>query len=206
MNNCLQRDMLWKVWMYMAGRGSGKTRTGSEWIRELVKQGASHIALIGATAADVRDVMVEGPAGIIQCCQEWDAKDDGTIVGRPLYETSKRRLTWKNGATATMFSADEPERLRGPQHEYIWGDEIGSWRRLDAFDQAMLGLRLGTKPRMLLTSTPRRNRVIKEYYKRGLDPDDKEVVLTTGSSERNEINLAPGVLDELRKAIQGNVN
>ena len=199
----LPQETAWKYWMYMAGRGSGKTRTGAEWVRDLVKGGARRGSLIAPTAADARDVMVEGESGIISICQAWDVMHDGTLLGRPLYEPSKRRITWSNGAAVTMYSADEPERLRGPQHEFIWADEIGAWRYMEALDQALLGLRLGLRPQVLLSTTPRQNRVIKEMYTRGLDPDDKEVILTRGSSERNEANLAPGVLQELRKRYAG---
>src|ERR1700726_3996164 len=109
----------WRVWLLLAGRGFGKTRCGAEWVRAEVKAGRRRIALVGPTAADARDVMVEGEAGILAISPDHE---------RPLYEPSKRRLTWRNGAVATTFSADEPERLRGPQHDAAWCDELGESR------------------------------------------------------------------------------
>ena len=106
----------WRVWLLMAGRGFGKTRCGAEWVRAEVKAGRRRIALVAPTAADARDVMVEGKSGILAISPDHE---------RPLYEPSKRRLTWPNGAIATTYSADEPERLRGPQHDAAWCDELG---------------------------------------------------------------------------------
>jgi phage terminase large subunit-like protein len=106
----------WRVWLYLAGRGSGKTRSGAEWVRAQVALGRRRIALVAPTAADARDVIVEGESGILAV---------SPAVNRPIYEPSKRRLTWPNGAIATTYSADEPERLRGPQHDCAWCDELG---------------------------------------------------------------------------------
>lgn len=107
----------WRVWLFLAGRGAGKTRSGSEWIRKRVRLGFNRICLIAPTAADVRDVMIEGESGILACAWAGDRDVKGDSVGVPRYEPSKRRLTWKNGAQATAFSAEEPDRLRGPQHD-----------------------------------------------------------------------------------------
>ena len=112
----------------MAGRGFGKTRCGAEWVRAEVKAGRRRIALVGPTAADARNVMVEGASGILAISPDPE---------RPLYEPSKRRLTWPNGAVATTYSADEPERLRGPQHDAAWCDELGAWRYPEAWDMLM---------------------------------------------------------------------
>ena len=104
----------WRVWLLLAGRGFGKTRTGAELVRARVEaHTARRIALVAPTAADARDVMVEGESGLLAIAPPGD---------RPLYEPSKRRLTWPNGAVATTYSADEPERLRGPQHDFAWCD------------------------------------------------------------------------------------
>src|SRR6516165_10379393 len=135
----------WRVWLLMAGRGFGKTRCGAEWVRAEVKAGRRRIALVGPTAADARNVMVEGASGIL-------AISPGPE--RPLYEPSKRRLTWPNGAVATTYSADEPERLRGPQHDAAWCDELGAWRYPEAWDMLMFGMRLGADPRTVVTTTP----------------------------------------------------
>ena len=102
----------WRVWLLLAGRGFGKSRTGAEWVREQVESGRSRrIALVAPTAADVRDVMIEGESGLLAICPPWNM---------PVYESSKRRLTWPNGAIATTYSAEEPDRLRGPQHDAAW--------------------------------------------------------------------------------------
>ena len=109
----------WDIWLILSGRGWGKTRTGAEWVKECVAKGYKRIALIGETAADARDVMVEGVSGILSVYPEGE---------RPLYEPSKRRLTWPNGAVATTFNATEPDQLRGPQFDLAWCDELAKWR------------------------------------------------------------------------------
>ena len=129
----------WRTWLYLAGRGAGKTRSGAEWIHEQVAAGRRRIALVAPTAADVRDVMVEGESGILAV---------SPAGKRPTYEPSKRRLTWPNGAIATTYSAEEPERLRGPQHDCAWCDEMGAWRYPEAWDMLMFGLRLAELRRL----------------------------------------------------------
>ena len=131
----------WRVWLYLAGRGSGKTRTGAEFVRASVKAGCRRIALVAPTAADARDVMVEGESGILGVSPP---------ATRPIYELSKRRVTWRNRAIATTYSADEPERLRGPQHDAAWCDEVAAWRYPEAWDMLMFGLRLGKNPRVMV--------------------------------------------------------
>lgn len=180
-------DWLW--WLVKAGRGFGKTRTGAEWVRMRVAEGARAIALIGPTAADARDTMVElGPGSILKNSPPWDLPD---------YEPSKRRLTWKNGAVATLFSADEPERLRGPQHDTIWADELGAWKyQQETWDQAAFGLRLGS-PRGIITTTPRTTPVMRELLR------DPMVRVTHGSTYDNAANLARTFLDRLRRKYEG---
>ena len=138
----------WRTWVLCAGRGFGKTRTGAEWVNWIATTGqARRIGLIGATSADVRDVMIEGESGIMAIAADAD---------RPLYEPSKRRLTWPNGAIATAYSADQPDRLRGPQHDALWADELCAWRYPDdTWSMAMFGLRLGRDPKVVVTTTPR---------------------------------------------------
>ena len=132
----------WSTWMLLAGRGFGKTRAASEWVKESVETGqARHVAIVGATAADTRDVCIEGPSGLLAISSEWN---------RPNYEPSKRRLTWPGGATATMFSAEEPDRLRGPNHDLAWCDELASWANAQStWDTLQMTLRLGVRPRVL---------------------------------------------------------
>ena len=138
----------WRVWLLLAGRGFGKTRTGAEYVRAVVKSGvARRIALVAPTALDARSIMVEGESGLLSI---------GPAHERPEYEPSLHRLTWKKyGAVATLFSADEPNRLRGPQHDLAWCDELAAWRYPGAWDMLMFGLRLGQDPRCVVTTTPR---------------------------------------------------
>ena len=143
----------WRVWLICAGRGFGKTRAGAEWVRDIARHdGNARIALVGASLGEVRSVMVEGESGIL-------AAAPGTLA--PTYEPSLRRLVWPNGAQAFLYSAGEPESLRGPQHSHAWCDEIAKWdnaggRAIAAWDNLQLGMRLGAHPRLLATSTPRR--------------------------------------------------
>lgn len=162
----------------LAGRGGGKTRAGAEWVRgEVEGNRASRIALIAETAADGRDVLVEGESGLLAVSPPWN---------RPNYEPSKRRLTWPNGAIATLYDATEPDQLRGPQHDLAWSDETAKYRYAqDVWDNLLLGLRLGTKPRWMATTTPRPIKLIRNLTK------DPHVVLTRFSSRDNLSNLAP---------------
>jgi predicted phage terminase large subunit-like protein len=180
----------WVVWLQLSGRGFGKTRSGSEWTHMQIRGGCSRLALVGATAADVRDIMVEGESGILACSPKHD---------RPEYQPGLRRLTWRNGAIATCYSADEPDRLRGPQHDGAWGDEIASWRYPDAWDQLMFGLRIGKNPRVVATTTPRPVKLIRELLAR----EGKDVVVTRGRTLENAANLAPAFLSEIMRRYEG---
>jgi phage terminase large subunit-like protein len=179
----------WRIWLLLAGRGFGKTRSGAEWVREQVEDGlAKRIALVAPTAADARDVMVEGESGLLAIAP----KDD-----RPLYEPSKRRLTWANGAIATLFSADEPERLRGPQFDAAWCDELAAWRFPEAWDMLMMGLRLGEHPRVVATTTPKPVRLIRALLQA---PD---CIVTRGTTRENADHLAPSFLSAILKQYEG---
>lgn len=181
----------WRVWLIMAGRGFGKTRTGAEFIREQVATGrAKRVALVGATAADVRDTMIEGESGLLSVFPPDQ---------RPRYEPSKRRVTFHNGATATAYSADEPDRLRGPNHDLAWADELAAWRYPDAWDQLMFGLRLGDRPRAIVTTTPRPIPIIRRLTAL----QDGTVHITRGSTYENSANLADAFLNEMRKRYEG---
>lgn len=177
----------WVYWLILAGRGFGKTRTGAEVIREWVKT-SNYVNLIGATAGDVRDIMVEGESGILACCSEGE---------RPYYKKSEAKLEWPNGAVSLCFSADEPERLRGKQHEKLWADELASWQYAAAWDQAKFGLRLGERPQAIITTTPKPKRVITELI------GDVKCVVTRGSSYENRENLAPNFFDEIVAKYEG---
>ena len=187
--NQLPPDGAWRVWLVLAGRGFGKTRTGAEMIRARVAARMAHrLALIAPTAGDARDIMVEGESGILAVSPPWE---------RPRYEPSKRRLTWPNGALATVFSADGPERLRGPQHDAAWCDELASWRNPEAWDMLMFGLRLGTDPRVVVTTTPRATSLL-----RGLIADPT-VMVTRASTYENRANLAPAFLGQIISKYRG---
>jgi len=178
----------WRTWLILAGRGWGKTRTGAEWVLDRIEDGYERIALVGPTAADVRDVMVEGESGLLAV-----APDDMA----PNYEPSKRRITFANGALCTTFSADEPDRLRGPQHDAGWCDEIAAWRYPEAWDQLQFGLRLGTDPRCIVTTTPRPTREVRELVKA------TTTVVTRGSTFDNADNLAPAFLERILAKYEG---
>jgi len=168
----------WSIWLILAGRGYGKTRVISEWVREQVNgKKAARIALVAPTAADVRDVLVEGPSGIMACCPDWE---------RPVYESSKRRLTFPNGAVAITYSADEPERLRGPQHDASACDELAAWRYPESWDMLMFGLRMGNDPRCVIATTPKPIKLLKSLLAR----DGADVIVTRGSTYENRVNLA----------------
>lgn len=179
----------WRVWLLNAGRGFGKTRTGAETVREAVEQrGYRRLALVGPTAGDVRDVMVEGESGILAI---------SSPEQRPEYEPSKRRLTWPCGAVATCYSADKPDRLRGPQHDFFWADEIAAWQYPDAWDQLMFGLRLGHDPRGVATTTPRPKTLIRELLSAATTH------VTHGSTYDNAANLATAFLDTILAKYEG---
>ena len=179
----------WRIWLILAGRGFGKTRTGAETVRGWIESGTyGRLHLVGPTASDVRDVMVEGESGILNVSPpDW----------RPNYEPSKRRLTWPNGATATLFSADEPDRLRGPQCEGFWADELAAWRYPEAWDQLMFGLRLGTDPRGIVTTTPRPTAIVRDLVKKGTTE------ITTGTTYENRANLAAAFFESIISKYEG---
>jgi phage terminase large subunit-like protein len=187
----------WRYWLILAGRGFGKTRTGGEWIRKRIRQGARQIILAGPTSGDIRDAMIEGESGILAKSPPWD---------RPEYEPSKMRLTWRSGARALLISADEPDRFRNKQCDTFWLDELGAWRFEDAWNQLLFGFRLGdaygVTPRGCITTTPRPTPLIKELAKRGqLDPTD--VRLVRGKSQENRHNLAKAFVDSIITRYQG---
>lgn len=144
--------------------------------------------LIGATADDARDIMIEGESGILAVCPDNE---------RPQYVASKRRLEWPNGAISLIFTADEPERLRGKQSMKLWMDELAAWRYPEAYDQAMMGLRLGAKPQAIITTTPKPTKIIFDLIK------DPRNIITTGSTYENRANLSGGFFDYVIKKYEG---
>jgi phage terminase large subunit-like protein len=175
------------IWLITAGRGFGKTRTGVETVRAW-KETNAYVNLIGATADDARDIMIEGESGILAMCPPNE---------RPEYVSSKRRLEWQNGAISLIFTADEPERLRGKQHYKIWADELGSWRYPEAWNQIMFGLRLGDNPQGIVTTTPKPTKLFIDLI------NDKRNVVTTGTTYENRDNLAKGFFDYVISKYEG---
>lgn len=174
--NQLPPEWDFRVWLCMTGRAWGKTRTGGETIRHWIESGKSRrIALIARTSADVRDTIVKGEAGILTISPPWN---------RPLWEPSKRRLTWPNGAHATTYSGDEPDQLRGPEHDTVWADELASWKYADdAWANAMLGLRIG-HAKAIVTTTPKPIDLLRELM------NDPGTHVTRGTTYDNRANLA----------------
>jgi len=179
----------WRTWVLVAGRGFGKTRTATEWIRERVENDARRIALVGRTAADVRDTMIEGESGVLNIWPE-DL--------RPIYEPSKRRVTFHTGAIATGFTSEKPDQLRGPEHDTVWFDELAAF--IDpryTYDMAKFGCRIGDDPRMIVTTTPKPLALLKE-----LIADDRNVV-TRGSTYDNLANLSIDFIEDMRRMYEG---
>lgn len=187
----------WTFWQVLAGRGFGKTRTGAEWtIKKAFDNPGFHIAIVGATARDTRSVMLsadtassEGASGIMAISPPWF---------KPIYEPSNRLLKWPNGTRATLYSAEEPKRLRGPQHHCGWVDEIAAWAgEQEAWTQFLFGLRLGAKPQACITTTPRPIKLVTDLLK------DPACVTTRGRTYDNLANLSPVFIDTIIKPYEG---
>jgi phage terminase large subunit-like protein len=186
----------WTTWLILGGRGAGKTRAGAEWVRGLALgrppfAGApvERIALIGETLVDARAVMVDGPSGILAIHPRAE---------RPIYNASRRELTWPNGATARLFSADDPESLRGPQFGAAWADELAKWRYAQAaWDMLQFCLRLGEAPRQAVTTTPRPIPLLKRLIA------DPSVAVSRARTLENVANLAPSFLSAITGGYQG---
>lgn len=182
----------WSKWLVMAGRGFGKTRTGAEWVNEVASRDpTARIALVGRTGTDARDVMVEGESGIIAKSPPWFMP---RLVRKFVY--------WPNGAQARIFSAEEPDELRGPQHTHAWCDELAAWKYMDTWDQLLFGLRLGDNPQALITTTPRPIPVVKGLLEEAKD-DPREVRVVRGGTRENEANLARTFLTQIVKKFEG---
>jgi len=183
-------DREWFIWLLLSGRGGGKTRTGAELVRKWAKEGYSPIALVGQTKADVRDTMIEvGNSSLLKISPPWFM---------PEYEPSKRRLTWPNGVQGIIYSGDEPDQLRGPQHMKGWVDELAKFQQPEqTWNNLMLGLRIGDKPQVIVTTTPRPMKIIKDLLV------DKRCVVTRGHTLENKANLAPEFLSYVMARYQG---
>ncbi|HZP70718.1 MAG TPA: terminase family protein [Pseudolabrys sp.] len=187
---CVGGGRPWTTWLMLGGRGAGKTRLGAEWVRALANgippyadRPCRDIALVGETAHDVREVMIEGPAGLLRISPRLE---------RPQWMATRRRLEWPNGAVAHAFSAEDPEQLRGPQFDAAWCDELAKWHYVDeTFDMLQFGLRRGARPRQLITTTPRPIALIKRLL---VDP---RTVVTRASTHANAAFLSPAFFDEV---------
>lgn len=181
----------WRAWLIMAGRGFGKTRTGAEWVRAVAEaDGDARIALVAASLSEARAVMVEGECGLLAIAPPGQT---------PAFEPSLRRVTWPSGAQATFYSAGEPESLRGPQHSHAWCDEIAKWdnasgRAVAAWDNLLLGLRLGEQPRVVATTTPRAVPLMRRLL------GEPGVAITRGRTEDNAGNLPGRFLRDMRRS------
>jgi phage terminase large subunit-like protein len=187
----------WSIWLAVGGRGAGKTRAGAEWVKGLAlgrwpyaSAPVGRIALVAETAADLRDVMIEGVSGVLAVHSR---RED-----RPVWEPSRRRLTWPNGALAQGFSAEDPESLRGPQFHAAWLDELAKWRKpQETFDMLQFGLRLGARPRQLVTTSPRAIPLLKKLL------DDPAVAVTHAATRANEAHLSPAFLATIEARYAG---
>jgi phage terminase large subunit-like protein len=186
----------WKTWVIMGGRGAGKTRAGAEWVRAEVEGArpldpgrARRVALVGETVEQAREVMVFGESGILACSPP-DRK--------PEWEATRKRLLWPNGAVAQVFSAHEPEALRGPQFDAAWVDELAKWKRAeDAWDMLQFALRLGEHPRQVVTTTPKNVGVLKAILK------NPSTVITHAPTGANKAHLAASFLAEVQARYAG---
>ena len=180
----------WLIWLLLGGRGGGKTWTGAQWVRGEVEAGrARRIALVAQTPADVRDVMVEGDSGFLHICPP---------DMMPVYEPSKRRLTWPNGAIALAFSSYEPDQLRGPNFDLAWCDELASWAYpRQTWDNLMFGLRIGERPRVAITTTPKPIKLLNELLKH------PNCVVSRCSTYDNRKNLAPSFFEHIIAQYEG---
>ncbi|MEM9580187.1 MAG: terminase family protein [Pseudomonadota bacterium] len=186
----------WRSWVVMGGRGAGKTRAGAEWVRAQVEGArrqdagrARRVALVGETFDQARDVMVFGESGILACSPP---------DRRPEWQATRKRLVWPNGATAQIYSAHDPESLRGPQFDAAWVDELAKWKRAgETWDMLQFALRLGTHPQVCVTTTPRTVPVLKDLLKA------PSTVVTHAPTEANRANLAGSFLDEVSRRYAG---
>jgi phage terminase large subunit-like protein len=187
----------WRIWMIMAGRGFGKTRAGAEWVRQIAEADpTARIALVAASLAEARAVMVEGDSGLMAVCPP---------DRMPHFEPSLHRVRFANGAQVQLFSAAEPEGLRGPQHSHAWCDEIGKWplaheRAIRCWDNLLMGLRLGSDPRIMVTTTPRAVPLVQRLVQQ---EHSGEVVISRGSTLANAANLPERFLTAIANEFGG---
>jgi len=188
----------WNIWIALAGRGWGKTRAGVEWVRHQIKSGKKRIAAVAPTNSDIRRVMVEGESGFLNVCWKNDKTYRGGKLGYPNWSPTNRTLTWENGAKVEFYSAEDPERLRGPQFHAAWADEVAAWRnQQDVWDMLQFTLRLGRKPRVMVTTTPKPTKLMRALI---ASPQSH---ITRGSTFDNIDNLAKPFLETIKKEYEG---
>lgn len=188
----------WTKWLIRSGRGFGKTRSAAEYIRSLQEAGKhGRFALVGRISSEPRDVMIEGPAGILTNSPPWN---------RPVYQPSIRKLTWPNGACAFTYTAEEPDQLRGPEHDAGWAEEVASWKPASSAEEAwsnlIFGMRAGNHPRLVITSTPRPVKIMRDLTAEA-KAGTGETVITLGTTYENRANLAPSFFSELITKYEG---
>ena len=194
----LEPEGKWNVWVALAGRGWGKTRAGSEWVRHRIKKGDKIVHCVAPTKGDVRRVMVEGDSGLLNVCWKGDKTYRGKPIGFPVWSPTNNTLTWENGSKAVFFSAEDPERLRGPQAYSAWTDELCAWRNAqETWDMLQFGLRLGKRPQVFVTTTPKTTKLIRTIL------DDDKTTISKGSTYDNAANLADTFLDAVKKTYEG---
>lgn len=188
----------WNAWLALAGRGWGKTRAGAEWVRHRIKKGDKIVHCVAPTKGDVRRVMVEGDSGLLNVCWKGDKTYRGKHIGFPVWSPTNNTLTWENGSKAVFFSAEDPERLRGPQAYSAWTDELCAWRNAqETWDMMMFGLRLGRKPQVFITTTPKTTKLLRNII------SDPKTSISKGSTFDNAANLADTFLDAVKKTYEG---
>lgn len=179
----------WKLWLALAGRGFGKTRAGAETVREWVKQGVKRIGCIAPTKGAVRTIMVEGESGLMNICWKGDKTYKGKPMGYPVWSPTNNSVTWENGAMAQFYSAEDPERLRGPQFEKAWCDELCAWTRMqETWDMLQFCMRLGRNPQTFISTTPKPSKLLRSLVETK-NIESGKVVITKGSSYENKDNI-----------------
>ncbi len=179
----------WSYWMVKAGRGFGKTRTGAETLRQKIKDGVKQANIIVRTVGDIEKVLVRSSGGVLKVCPPDE---------RPTWVANKRLFLWPNGATTFVFTAEEPDSLRGPECEFLWADELASWRYgQETWDNAMMGLRLGENPQAIITTTPRPTKLVREIIANPF------TVLTAGTTYENRANLATAFYTQIIQKYEG---
>lgn len=188
----------WNVFLALAGRGWGKTWAGAQWCREQVKLGKRRVMAVAATNADLERVLVKGESGFLSVCWAGDKTYKGVHMGYPEWSPTKRTLTWANGATVTFYSSEEPDRLRGPQGDAAWLDELCAWNKdRETYDMLQFCLRLGKHPRIFITTTPKPTRLLRDILK------SPKTLTVRGSTFDNAANLASTYLEAVKTQYEG---